>query len=740
MQQIPEWLKTEPTIPMAMLNAKRWLVHRNKQPFYVDGTARRGELDSPEDISRLGSYEDALERVKTGFDGLGFALGDGWQGIDLDKIEQNNLHELAESLPGYVERSPSGLGLHAIGFGQSFDPIKKDGVECYSGKRFFTVTGDAVRGDLSDLCGFVEQVIRPVFGRVPTPPADRKANQPVESVNWELVESAVNAVDPSCSRDEWIKIGFGLNHAAAQYGEAERAFTIWRDWSAKSDKYPGDREMAAQWRSFDAGKSSTVTLGTVFEIAGGYGWKRPLIDVSALFDREKQRELNRIIGDGETEAFCPLPDEISVDEMLERFVFLADGARVFDRLYPMHIVSLGEFKQATAASVTEVGTGDFRRDGSQKVKRVPNADVWVSSKSRLSVIGTTFKAGATEWQLDPQGRHSVNLWTGFRRNDVEGGDPVLFLNHVRWLFKDRADDFLDWLAHIEQKPGELPHTAWLHISSKTGTGRNALSGILARVFAGYAATSLDLIHLLESGFNERLSRKVLAVVDEIREGGSDQWRHAESLKQMITSETRSINKKFGRMSEEFNACRFLLFSNHRQAIPLDETDRRFEVVINDDEPQSADYYQRLYGAINRPSFITAVAQFLRDRNLSGFNPGRHAAKSADKKQVITSTGSDESELLFDFSESYPLELVTTKRLAHEAGIDPFSKRFTNLAIDAGWIKLGRKTINGQKVYVWCRRSSYGKWQHRMAGHELALPRVDGGSVDLSLQPITFPVI
>ena len=261
MQQISNWLKTGSTIPLAMRNAKRWLVHRNKQPFYVDGTARRGELDTPEDTSRLGSYEDALERIKTGFDGLGFALGDGWQGIDLDKIDQNNLHELADSLPGYVERSPSGLGLHAIGFGQPFETIKRDGVECYSGKRFFTVTGDALGGDVSDLSGFVEQVIRPVYGRLATPPPDRKLDQlNPEQVNWELVASALYAIDPSCSRDEWIRIGFALNDAAAQCGESERAFTLWRDWSAGSGKYPGDREIAAQWRSFDPTKASKVTL------------------------------------------------------------------------------------------------------------------------------------------------------------------------------------------------------------------------------------------------------------------------------------------------------------------------------------------------------------------------------------------------------------------------------------------------------------------------------------------------
>ena len=44
-------------------------------------------------------------------------------------------------------------------------------------------------------------------------------------------------------------------------------------------------------------------------------------------------------------------------------------------------------------------------------------------------------------------------------NAREAGDPAdakMLIDHIRWLFGDRAEEFLDWLAHLEQKPGELP--------------------------------------------------------------------------------------------------------------------------------------------------------------------------------------------------------------------------------------------------------------------------------------------
>ena len=173
---LPEWLTAIPmdgasadklwhTIPGAMQDAKRWLLHKKKQPFCTDGRPRHGTLDSAEDTERLGTFEAALLALQRGgYDGLGFALGDGWQGIDLDKVEKNGLKGLADELPGYVERSPSGNGWHAIGNGRGFDTLASNhsGIEAYSGKRYFTVTGDQGRGEIRCIAGFIEQRLAPI--------------------------------------------------------------------------------------------------------------------------------------------------------------------------------------------------------------------------------------------------------------------------------------------------------------------------------------------------------------------------------------------------------------------------------------------------------------------------------------------------------------------------------------------------------------------------------------------------
>lgn len=171
-------------VPEAMQQARRWLVWRalaaedpakkpRKVPFYADGSPRRGALDTAEDQARLVILEQALAAVRTGpFTGVGFALGpDGsgqwWQGIDFDQIEAHPaLATLVGRLPGYVEVSPSGQGVHAVGLGAEFAALGSNasGIEAYSAGRYFTVTGAALRGAPEDLAPFVAEVLVPVHG------------------------------------------------------------------------------------------------------------------------------------------------------------------------------------------------------------------------------------------------------------------------------------------------------------------------------------------------------------------------------------------------------------------------------------------------------------------------------------------------------------------------------------------------------------------------------------------------
>ncbi|QRM19714.1 hypothetical protein GBK02_10020 [Dechloromonas sp. TW-R-39-2] len=385
--------------------------------------------------------------------------------------------------------------------------------------------------------------------------------------------------------------------------------------------------------------------------------------------REHQRRENEQIGEGEHKI--PTAEVISLETALHRYVFLSDGSRVADIFNPHYDMALSDWKSTYAASKEIFPQPDKVLAGGRKEKvadkEIPVARLWVESPRRQTAVCRTFKAGGPLILLDPEGRPAVNSWRPYSRS-IAVPDPVaagvnLFIDHIRFLFGLDADRFLDWLAHIEQSPGILPHTAWLHIAKNFGMGRNWLASVLARVWAGSVAPNLDLVEMFDKGFNGRLSRKVIAIVDEIREGGRDtQWAHAEKLKSIITEESRLINPKYGRQSVEYNACRWLMFSQHLSAIPMEKGDRRIEVVVTEGQPKTPAYYSTLYAALNNPLFIAAVAKFLGERDISTFNPGAHATNNEAKQQATKASQTPMAAQCEALVKYWPSDLITAADL------------------------------------------------------------------------------
>lgn len=271
-------------IPPRMQAAPRWLVWKliqakpkpRKVPYYVDGKKRSGKLDSPEDLACLVTMDEAVRVVaRGGYAGLGFALGpddDGlvWQGIDLDNTaERPELAALIDILPGYVERSPSGTGVHAIGHGSAFEGLgsNKTGIEAYCRGRYFTVTGEALGGDLEDLAPFVRDTLTPLHrghesGREAEPTATpRHALEPRQISELREAIFTIDA-DPY---ETWVRIGLALS----AYGNIGRG--LWLAWSATSEKFD-PAQAAAKWRSF---QGSELDYRAVFAEAQKCGWANP---------------------------------------------------------------------------------------------------------------------------------------------------------------------------------------------------------------------------------------------------------------------------------------------------------------------------------------------------------------------------------------------------------------------------------------------------------------------------------
>jgi len=116
---------------------------------YTPGTRRKA---STTDLTTWRTFEEALAGLER-FDGVGFVFcsGDPYAGVDIDDCVDPETGEIepwawqiVEGLDSYTEFSPSGKGIHIIVEGKIPSPLKRDELEMYDCKRFFTITGHAV--------------------------------------------------------------------------------------------------------------------------------------------------------------------------------------------------------------------------------------------------------------------------------------------------------------------------------------------------------------------------------------------------------------------------------------------------------------------------------------------------------------------------------------------------------------------------------------------------------------------
>lgn len=151
-------------IPASLAAQRRWVCWKGVPTTRKDGTvelskqprqpARPSVLASSTNETTWGTLAQALTAYGDGHaSGIGFVLGDGIMGIDLDDVrdpETGTLKPAAQMivdrLGTYTEVSPSGTGVHLLLHGSVPEGRKRrvDGitVEVYAKGRYFTVTGN----------------------------------------------------------------------------------------------------------------------------------------------------------------------------------------------------------------------------------------------------------------------------------------------------------------------------------------------------------------------------------------------------------------------------------------------------------------------------------------------------------------------------------------------------------------------------------------------------------------------
>lgn len=288
-------------IPLELRRQLRWVgwdqtPRPDGRPCKAPINPHTGENASVNDPETWASIEAAMACAQRDarVGGIGFVLtnSDYWA-LDLDHVISKD-GEVAPSVlrfldslkPTYIERSPSGHGLHVIFRGERPAELDRTKVpdafgagmhlEIFGGDspRYITVTGSVWNPDARGSRAIAEASPADVEAILALMPAEPKARPPAGiatqlPIGDELAKAtfALRYV-PSDDYHDWIHVGMALHSA---FGDAGKP--LWIEWSRKSVKFD-EAAIDKHWRSFhdcNGGK----TIAYVYWLAGltDAGWR-----------------------------------------------------------------------------------------------------------------------------------------------------------------------------------------------------------------------------------------------------------------------------------------------------------------------------------------------------------------------------------------------------------------------------------------------------------------------------------
>ncbi len=212
--------------------------------------------------------------------------------------------------------------------------------------------------------------------------------------------------------------------------------------------------------------------------------------------------------------------------------------------------------------------------------------------------------------------------------------PKEFLDLVSSLcnYDDIVSDYLiSYIAHLFQKPHENPHTA-IVLKGNQGTGKDTLTHIIEKLLGNNYLIKLSDMSNLVGGFNECLYNTLVVQINEM--SGQDGYTYKNKIKDMITTETNVIRRKYLPICYQKNYIRWFMFSNNLVPVVIENTDRRFLICETaDDYIGKTEYWRDFYRKLNDKEYLQQIYYYLMNFDISEWRPN-NIPQTKDKKNLL----------------------------------------------------------------------------------------------------------
>lgn len=222
-----------------------------------------------------------------------------------------------------------------------------------------------------------------------------------------------------------------------------------------------------------------------------------------------------------------------------------------------------------------------------------------------------------------------NLWDGTAiekkqaKNQVKYSDTAVknVQLHLKYMCNNDNDCFQyleNWLAHLIQKPSEIPRVAII-TKSEEGIGKNIFFDFITDIIGHeYSISVSDANESLFGDFNDIRENKLIINIDELKL--KDAAKFNEKLKAAITNLTAIVNGKYAKRKMIKNYIRIWIFTNNYLPIRVTNSSRRYLMIECTLKPKSNEYYEQLTELFASVKYQFSYFYYLKNKDISKFNP------------------------------------------------------------------------------------------------------------------------
>jgi hypothetical protein len=407
-------------------------------------------------------------------------------------------------------------------------------------------------------------------------------------------------------RDTWRQIGIILGR---EFSRSDEAWTVYVEWSAKWGGKKGRghdeimREAFFEISQSPSTDSKELSIGTIIHLAIKGGW---------------------------TPKGGAVP--------LNNFIYFAPGNNFIYRPTASYWV-----KEAVDCAV-----GKINSEGN-----LVHASAWLktnflatSMTKSPSLEGDYIKGfDCREGELFAESGSAI--FNTYKPATIELGDAraaTKFIEHVNKVFSrpGDSDQFLDYMAHRVQHPGEKPRFALL-ISGDQGVGKDTAIEFCVPAIGAWNVANIEPA-ALDAGFNEYSASVLVRVSEAANLHDMSKWAFNERMKVLIAGQPDyiSINPKYGQKYSIRVHCGVIITTNHLMSgIYLPPDDRRYDVIesstksemgLNSDDETRA-YFEDLWNWFDDGG-ASHIAAFLNYRDVSKFSAANGQRKTSAHNSVV----------------------------------------------------------------------------------------------------------